>query len=412
MTLIVQKFGGTSVGTLERIQHIANKIIQTRGQGHDVVVVVSAMSGETDRLIKLAKSIHADPAPREYAALLATGEQVSIALLSMALMAQGCLARSYTGAQLQIFTDNNYKKGRIGAIECKTLRNDLGLGYVPVIAGFQGVTEDGDITTLGRGGSDTTAVAIAAALEADECQIYTDVDGIYTADPRIVTKATRLDEIAFEEMFELASLGAKVVQQRAVEFAGQYQVPMRVLSSFTDGPGTLVSFAQKSQGQSHVTGIAFSRNEASFTLRGLVHKPEVVGDILATFAAEQIEIDMFQQVLGQNNLDIAFITPREDYSKVLAVLNAIKQGVKIDSIIGDAKIAKISLVGVGLRSHPAIMSTLFKCFSSHGVKTHFVSTSEIRVSVVVDETDMERCMQALHTAYGLDETGIREYQLT
>lgn len=412
MALIVQKFGGTSVGTLERIQHIAGKIIQTRSQGHEVVVVVSAMSGETDRLINLAKSIHADPEPREYAALLATGEQVSIALLSMALMAQGCLARSYTGSQVQIHTDNNYKKGRIAAIECQALRSDLTAGYVPVVAGFQGVAENGDITTLGRGGSDTTAVAIAAALKADECQIYTDVDGIYTADPKMVPKAGRLDKILFEEMFELSSLGAKVVQQRAVEFAGQYQVPLRVLSSFVDGPGTLVNFMEKNKDQTHVTGIAFSRNEASFTLHGLSHQPEIIGEILATLAAQQIEIDMFQQVPLQNNLDVAFITPREDYAKVLAVLESMKQTMPIGSIIGNQNIAKISLVGVGLRSHPAIISTLFKCFSTQGIKTHLVSTSEIRVSVAVEENDMERGMQALHTAYGLDETGVIEYQLT
>lgn len=409
MALIVQKFGGTSVGTLERIQHIAGKIIQTRSQGHEVVVVVSAMSGETDRLINLAKSIHADPEPREYAALLATGEQVSIALLSMALMAQGCPARSYTGSQVQIHTDNNYKKGRIAAIECQSLRSDLTAGYVPVVAGFQGVAENGDITTLGRGGSDTTAVAIAAALKADECQIYTDVDGIYTADPKVVPSAGRLNTIAFEEMFELSSLGAKVVQQRAIEFAGLYQVPLRVLSSFVDGQGTLVSFTEKSKGQTHVTGIAFSRSEASFTVHGLSHQPEVIGEILAAMAAQQIEIDMFQQVPMQDKLDVAFITSREDYAKVLAVFDAMKQTVPLKSISGNQNIAKISLVGVGLRSHPAIISTLFKCFSAHGIKTHLVSASEMRVSVVVEENDMERGMRVLHTAYGLDEAGVREF---
>ncbi len=404
MALIVQKFGGTSVGTLERIQHIAGKIIQTRSQGHDVVVVVSAMNGETDRLISLAKSIHTDPEPREYAALLATGEQVSIALLSMTLMAKGCLARSYTGAQVQIRTDNNYKKARIAAIECQILRSDLTAGYVPVIAGFQGVTEHGDITTLGRGGSDTTAVALAAALKADECQIYTDVDGIYTADPKIVPQAGRLDKIAFEEMLELSSLGAKVVQQRAVEFAGQYQVPLRVLSSFVDGPGTLVSFTEKGGAvNANVTGLALSCQEASFTVRGLPHQPAVIAEILALLTSQQIEIDMFQQVPMQDHVDVSFIAPRDDYAKVFAALSAKKEALKFNSIAGDTKIAKISLVGVGLRSHPAIISTLFKCFSSHGIKTLLVSTSEIRVSVVVEESDMERGMRALHTAYGLDE---------
>lgn len=403
MALIIQKFGGTSVGNLERIQHVASKILQTRSQGHDVVVVVSAMSGETDRLITLAKSIQEQPNQREYAVLLATGEQAAIALLTMALMAQGAHARSYTGGQAQIHTDFNHKKARILAINCHALRQDLTAGCIPVIAGFQGIAENGDITTLGRGGSDTTAVALAAALKADECQIYTDVDGIYTADPNVVPKAQRLDTITFEEMLELSSLGAKVVQQRAVEFAGKYQVPLRVLSSFVDGPGTLVNFTEKGMGHPIITGIACNRFEACLTLNAIPQQPDGMAEIVAKLANEHIEIDMLaQRSANARTFDLTFTLSREEYPKALAILEEQSRALKAGKVEGNTKIAKISLVGVGLRSHPAIIGTLYKCFGSQNIGVQLVSTSEIKVSAVVEEAQVEQGVRALHSAYGLD----------
>lgn len=408
MALIVQKFGGTSVGTLERIQQVATKIAQTRAQGHDVVAVVSAMSGETDRLINLAKAVQSEPDSREYAALVATGEQVSTALLALVLQSKGCAARSYTGGQAQIHTDDNHKKARILAIDAEPLRRELNAGYVPVVAGFQGIADNGDITTLGRGGSDTTAVAIAAALDADECQIFTDVEGIYTADPRIVPKAHMLSSISFEEMLEFSSLGAKVIQQRAVEFAGQHQVPLRVLSSFADGTGTLITFNNKNNVQPLVTGIAGSGREAQITIRRESQEPEVLAEILSLLAKELIEIDIFQQRATAEAVDLTFTMARDDYAKAWMILHPLMNELKMSHILGDEKISKISLVGLGLRSHPAIISTLFKCFGRYKIVTHLVSSSETRVSVVIEENDMERSMRALHTAYGLDDTGVEE----
>lgn len=404
MALIVQKFGGTSVGSLERIQHVATKITQTRAEGHDVVVVVSAMSGETDRLINLAKSIQETPDQREYAVLLATGEQAAIALLTMALMAKGCTARSYTGQQAQIQTDSNHKKARILAINCHALQQDLSVGCVPVVAGFQGIAENGDVTTLGRGGSDTTAVALAAALKADECQIFTDVNGIYTADPKIVSQAKRLDQITFDEMLELSSLGAKVVQQRAVEFAGKYKVPLRVLSSFVDGPGTLVSFREKGVQHPIVTGIAGNRYEARLSFNNIPKKPNSIADIVAKLANEHIEIDMLIQLNATpDTTNFTFTVSQEDYPKALTILEQEAKTHKGSLVEGDTKIAKISLVGVGLRSHPAIIGTLYKCFSAQNIGVQLISTSEIKVSAVIEEKHLETGMRALHKDYGLDD---------
>lgn len=405
MSLIVQKFGGTSVGSLERIREVAAKVIQTRNEGHDVVVVVSAMSGETDHLINLAKAIQEQPNPREYAVLLATGEQVSIALLTMALTAQGCSARSYTGSQAHILTDGSYDKARILSIDCQTLREDLAAGCIPVVAGFQGVAENGDITTLGRGGSDTTAVALAAALKADECQIYTDVDGVYTADPRVVPSARRLERVTFEEMLELASVGAKVVQQRAVEFAGKRHVPLRVLSSYVDGPGTLVTFNEKSVDNPVVTGIACNRQEARLFLNSIPQHPEIVANILAELDKKQIEIDMMVQqasATAKDHIDFSFTLSRDEYGKAYTILQKLAHNINASKVVGDTSVAKISLVGIGLRSHPAIIGTLFNCFSSQNIVAQLVSTSEIRVSVLIEEKYLERGVRALHSAYGLE----------
>lgn len=410
MALIVQKYGGTSVGDLEKIQQVAAKIMQARAAGHEVVVVVSAMSGETDRLINLAKAVHSNPDSREYAVLVATGEQVSIALLTMALVAQGCPARSFTGAQAQICTDNQHKKARILAIDCQELRNALAAGQVPVVAGFQGVSAEGDITTLGRGGSDTTAVALAAALKADECQIYTDVEGVYTADPRLVPKAQCLDRIAFEEMLEFAGLGAKVLQQRAVEFAGKYQVPLRVLSTFTEGSGTLINFTEQGMEQALVKGIAVSHQQARLTVSGMSPQhPKMAAEILAALDAAQIDVDMLaHQIITPERMDFTFSLLRDDYDKALTILSQQMQQHDTRDVLGDTKVAKLSLVGVGLRAHPAIISTLFKTLGSQGIPISLVSTSEIRVSVLIDEKHVGHGVQALHTAYGLDGSGIKE----
>jgi len=405
MALIVQKFGGTSVGDIERIQRVAQKIKQTRAQGHDVVVVVSAMNGETDRLINLAKSVNAEPDPREYAALVAAGEQVSITLLTLALIAQGCPARSYTGAQAHIRTDSHHKKARILAIDETILQADLAAGIVPVVAGFQGISPEGDITTLGRGGSDTTAVAIAAVLHADECQIYTDVDGVYTADPKVVPQAQRLEQVSFAEMLELASLGAKVIQQRAVEFAGKYQVPVRVLSSFQEGPGTLISFtAPEGMEQPLITGVVANSQIAKFTLHGLPQCANIVAETITALNDEKIEVDMLSQQTTFNKLiDLAFTVSHEDYSRTLFITQKLGQKNQVKEIVSHTEIAKLSLVGVGLRSHPAIIRTLFKILGTHTIPVHLITTSELKASVLVNEIDLERGARALHTAFGLDK---------
>ncbi|MCR4300054.1 MAG: aspartate kinase [Sulfuricaulis sp.] len=405
MALIVQKYGGTSVGNPERINAVADKVARMRKQGDELVIVVSAMSGETDRLLKLAKTINADPPPRELDVLLATGEQATIALLAMALEKIGCPARSYTGHQVHIRTDSVYGKARILDIDESRVRDDLKKGRVVVIAGFQGVDEDGNITTLGRGGSDTTAVAMAAALKADECQIYTDVDGVYTTDPRIVPQARRLDRITFEEMLELASLGSKVLQLRSVEFAGKYKVPLRVLSSFEEGPGTLISYEEKIMEAPVISGIAFNRDEAKLTIRGVPDKPGIAARILDEIGKASINVDMIVQNVGADGTtDFTFTVHRGDYKNSLDILKRVAQELKAREVTGDDKIVKISIVGVGMRSHAGIASQMFKTLAGEGINIQMISTSEIKISVVVDEKYLELGVRALHGAFGLEKS--------
>ena len=404
MALIVQKYGGTSVGGPERINAVAEKVARMRKAGDDLVIVVSAMSGETDRLIKLAKAIHSDPSPRELDVLLATGEQTTIALLSMALEKIGCPARSYTGFQVHIRTDNVYGKARILDIDESRVRDDLKKGRVVVVAGFQGVDQDGNITTLGRGGSDTTGVAMAAALKADECQIYTDVDGVYTTDPRIVPQARRLDRITFEEMLELASLGSKVLQIRSVEFAGKYRVPLRVLSSFEEGPGTLITYEESEMEAPLISGIAFNRDEAKLTIRGVPDKPGIAARILGEIGKANINVDMIvQNVAADDTTDFTFTVHRGEYKKALEVLQRVAKDLKAREVQGDDKIVKISIVGVGMRSHAGIASQMFKTLADEGINIQMISTSEIKVSVVVEEKYLELGVRALHSAFGLDK---------
>jgi aspartate kinase len=405
MALIVQKYGGTSVGSIERIQAVAERVKRWRDRGDQVVVVVSAMSGETDRLIKLAKQLQERPEPRELDVLLSTGEQVTIALLSMALAAQGCPARSYTGAQVHILTDSAHNKARIRDIDAARVRADLDAGRVVVVAGFQGIDEQGDITTLGRGGSDTSAVAIAAALKADECQIYTDVDGVYTTDPRVEPRARKLDRITFEEMLEMASLGSKVLQIRSVEFAGKYRVPLRVLSSFEEGEGTLISFEDNDVEDAKISGIAFSRDEAKLTVLGVPDQPGVAHRILGPIAEANIEVDMIVQNVGADGstTDFTFTVHRNDYAPALEILQRTASDLGARQVTGDASIVKISLVGVGMRSHAGIASQMFASLAKEGINIRMISTSEIKISVVVDEKYLELGVRTLHEAFGLDQ---------
>ena len=404
MALIVQKYGGTSVGNPERIQAVAERVKRFRGQGHDVVVVVSAMSGVTDSLIKLAKSMHGDPPARELDVLLATGEQQTIALLAMSLDKIGCPALSYTGYQVHIRTDSAFGKARIMQIDEKRIHEDLKKGLVVVVAGFQGVDEDGNITTLGRGGSDTTAVALAAALKADECQIYTDVDGVYTTDPRIVPQARRLDRITFEEMLEMASLGSKVLQIRSVEFAGKYRVPLRVLSSFEEGPGTLITYEENEMEAPLISGIAFNRDEAKLTIRGVPDKPGIAAHILGEIGKVNINVDMIVQNVGADGTtDFTFTVHRGDYKKSMDILKRVSQELKAREVTGDDKIVKISVVGVGMRSHAGIAGQMFKTLADEGINIQMISTSEIKISVVVEEKYLELGVRALHTAFGLEK---------
>ncbi|MBV5308127.1 aspartate kinase [Chromatium okenii] len=406
MALIVQKYGGTSVGSVERINAVADRVKRWVEQGHQLVVVLSAMSGETDRLLGLAKQIQVRPEPRELDVLLSTGEQVTIALLSMALTAQGCPARSYTGGQVHILTDSAHNKARIRDIDAARVRADLDAGRVVVVAGFQGIDEHGDITTLGRGGSDTSAVAIAAALKADECQIYTDVDGVYTTDPRVEPRARKLDRITFEEMLEMASLGSKVLQIRSVEFAGKYQVPLRVLSSFIDGEGTLITFEEENVEDAKISGIAFSRDEAKLTVLGVPDQPGVAHQILGPIAAANIEVDMIIQNVGaqEATTDFTFTVHRNDYARALEILDAMAHTLGARQVLGDAKIVKISLVGVGMRSHAGIASQMFGCLAKEGINIRMISTSEIKISVVIDEKYLELGVRTLHEAFGLEHS--------
>lgn len=411
MALIVQKFGGTSVGSVERIQHVADKVLAARQQGHDVVVVLSAMSGETDRLIQLAKSVHEEPNSREYDMLVSTGEQVSICMLSIALLARGCPARSLTGLQAGIKTDSAHKKARIVDINPARLQAELKEGRVPVVAGFQGFDEHGNITTLGRGGSDTTAVALAAALKAHECQIYTDVDGVYTTDPRVVPEARRLDRITFEEMLELASLGAKVLQIRAVEFAGKYNVPVRVLSTFEDGPGTLIAFEDTRMEQPLVSGIAFDRNQAKITIRGVPDRPGIARFILGAVSEADIDVDMIVQNVPSfdKTIDFSFTVLRDDYKNAIGIMEEVAAELEAKEVLGDDKIAKLSIVGVGMKSHAGVATRMFQALGDEGINIHLISTSEIKISVVVSEKYTELGARTLHSTFGLDVPPLDEY---
>ncbi|MBD9414907.1 aspartate kinase [Pseudomonas sp. PDM16] len=405
MALIVQKFGGTSVGTVDRIQQVADKVKKFRENGDDIVVVVSAMSGETNRLIDLAKQVSdGQPIPRELDVMVSTGEQVTIALLAMALIKRGVPAVSYTGNQVRILTDNSHTKARILQIDDQKIRADLKAGRVVVVAGFQGVDDEGNITTLGRGGSDTTGVALAAALKADECQIYTDVDGVYTTDPRVVPRAQRLDKITFEEMLEMASLGSKVLQIRSVEFAGKYNVPLRVLHSFQEGPGTLITLdEEESMEQPIISGIAFNRDEAKLTIRGVPDIPGVAFKILGPISAANIEVDMIvQNVAHDNTTDFTFTVHRNDYSNAMGVLENTARELGAREVVGDTDIAKVSIVGVGMRSHAGVASRMFEALAKETINIQMISTSEIKVSVVIEEKYLELAVRALHTAFELD----------
>lgn len=406
MALIVQKYGGTSVGSTERIKNIARRIAVWKNKGCDLVVVVSAMAGETNRLIALAKDVQTHPEPRELDVMVSTGEQVTIALLSMALMELGVKARSYTGAQVKILTDSAHTRARILSIDEQRIKADLEEGCVVVVAGFQGMDEQGNITTLGRGGSDTTGVALAAALKADECQIYTDVDGVYTTDPRIVPEARRMKTVTFEEMLEMASLGSKVLQIRSVEFAGKYNVRLRVLSSFEEeSEGTLITFEDdRTMEQAVISGIAFSRDEAKITILGVPDKPGIAYQILGPIGDAEIDVDMIVQNVGHDGLtDFSFTVNRNDYKKTLTILEPIIKHIQARGVASGDRIAKVSAVGVGMRSHAGIASTMFRTLAEEGINIEMISTSEIKISVVIDEKYMELAVRALHRAFNLDQ---------
>jgi len=413
MALIVQKYGGTSVGTTDRIKNVARRVAHYHGQGHQVVVVVSAMSGETNRLLGLAKEISATPDPRELDVIAATGEQVTIGLLAIALQHLGMKARSYTGGQVRVLTDSAFTKARILSIDEGNMRRDLDAGCIVIVAGFQGVDADGNITTLGRGGSDTSGVALAAALKADECQIYTDVDGVYTTDPRIVPEARRLDTVTFEEMLEMASLGSKVLQIRSVEFAGKYKVKLRVLSSFDDpevtGTGTLITFEEDdTMEQAIISGIAFNRDEAKISVMGVPDKPGIAYSILGPVAAANLDVDMIVQNIGASGYtDFSFTVNRSEYAKTLEVLEKARgQQFTAREIIGDNKICKVSVVGIGMRSHVGIASIMFKALADEGINIQMISTSEIKISVVIDEKYLELAVRVLHKAFELDQAPV------
>jgi aspartate kinase len=404
MALLVQKYGGTSVGSLERIQGVADKVIQYRKQGHDVVVVVSAMSGETDRLLKMAKEISKRPAPREMDVLLTTGEQVTIALLCIALEERGMPARSYTGGQVRILTDSAHTKARIRQIDDHRIREDLKAGRVVVVAGFQGVDEQGNLTTLGRGGSDTTGVALAAALKADECQIFTDVDGVYTTDPRIEPKARRLEKITFEEMLEMASQGSKVLQIRSVEFAGKYRVPLRVLHTFKEGPGTLITLEEEGVEAPLISGIAFNKDEAQITVMGVPDKPGIAHAILGPIGEANIEVDMIVQNVGADgSTDFTFTVHRNDHERALDIARGVARALGARQVNGAADIVKVSMVGVGMRSHAGIAAQMFGVLAKEGINIRMISTSEIKVAVVIEEHRLDQAVRALHKAFDLEQ---------
>jgi len=413
MALIVQKFGGTSVGSIERIKNTATRVAKWKAAGHDIIVVPSAMSGETNRLLGLAREIQDHPDAREADVVAATGEQVTIGLLAMALIKAGVTARSYTGAQVKVLTDSAFTKARIRDIDQHRLRADLAAGVVPVVAGFQGVDEEGNVTTLGRGGSDTSAVALAAALRASECQIYTDVDGVYTTDPRIVPQARRLTKITFEEMLEMASLGSKVLQIRSVEFAGKYKVPLRVLSSLTDPllpvqqeaqSGTLITYEEDDKmEQAIISGIAFSRDEAKITVMSVPDRPGIAYAILGPIADANIDVDMIIQNASEEGLtDFSFTVHRSDFNKAMEISRKVQAHIAAKDLVGDSRVCKVSIVGVGMRSHVGIASQMFRTLAEEGINIQMISTSEIKISVVVDEKYMELAVRVLHKAFGLE----------
>ena len=417
MALIVQKFGGTSVGSVERIRNVAKRVAKWRAAGHDVVVVPSAMSGETNRLIALAKELQPNSDPRELDVVASTGEQVTVGLLAMALIEAGCRARSYTGWQVRVLTDSAFTRARIDTIDDARLRADLAAGIVPVVAGFQGIDPEGNITTLGRGGSDTSAVALAAALKADECQIFTDVDGVYTTDPRIVPEARRLTTVTFEEMLEMASLGSKVLQIRSVEFAGKFKVPTRVLSSLTDPmlsveeeakAGTLITFEEDphmAMEQAVISGVAAQRDEAKVTVHGVPDRPGVAYAILGPIADANINVDVIvQNVSHDGSTDLSFTVPRADLTKTLKILREqVQPHIKCKDVSGDDRIAKVSVVGLGMRSHAGIAAQMFRTLAEEGINIQMISTSEIKISVVVEEKYIELAVRVLHNAFALDK---------
>ena len=417
MALIVQKYGGTSMGSIDRIKNVAKRVKRWHDNGHQIVVVVSAMSGETNRLIDLARQISHEPDPREYDQMVSTGEQVSISLLAMAIKELGVGARSFTGRQVAIKTDGAHNKARIESIEDKNIREQLDAGNVVIVAGFQGMDEQGNATTLGRGGSDTTGVAIAASLGADECQIYTDVDGVYTTDPRVTSKAKKLEKITFEEMLEMASLGSKILQIRSVEFAGKYGVPLRVLSSFdddTDGSfdqdfqdnvGTLITIDEgDNMEQAIISGIAFNRDEAKIVVRDVPDHPGIASAILSPIGRANIEIDMIVQNVSTNGMtDFSFTVNRTDMEKTIKVLNdEVKNEIGAKEVFGNSDVVKVSLVGVGMRSHAGVASTMFQTLAENNINIQMISTSEIKVSVLIQEQHLEKAVKSLHTAFGLD----------
>jgi aspartate kinase len=405
MSLIVQKFGGSSVGDIDRIKRVTHIVAKTRAAGHDVVVVVSAMEGETDRLLNLAGEAVLEPNAREMDALVATGEQVSAALLSMSLISLQCPARSYTGSQVMIETKGSHRKAIIKDIKTDNLLADLSEGRVPVVTGFQGINADGHITTIGRGGSDITAVTLAAALKADECQVYTDVDGIYTSDPQVVKEARLLSQITFDEMIELAALGAKVLHSQAVKFAHRYRVPLRVLSTFKDGEGTLLTFADEEHLMPTVSGIAFDPNQAKLTIIGLPSSSKTLSQVMSALNQADIDVDMMIQNVpsSQMQLDFSFTVPREAYPKALTVTESIAKVLSAQAVHGDDKIAKLSIVGLGMKSHAGAASKMLQTLAEEGIATHLISSSEIKISAVVDEKYLELGARALHAAFDLEK---------
>ncbi len=410
MSIIVQKYGGTSVGSIKRIQHVADTVIKTCQAGHDVIVVVSAMGGDTDKLIQLAKQAVDNPDPREYDVLVSTGEQVSMSLLAMVLIHRGFPAVSFNGLQAGITTDSLHSKSHIEDVDTRPISQELAKGNIVVVAGFQGCNNRHEITTLGRGGSDTTAVALAAAFDAQECQIYTDVDGVYTTDPRMVSSAKLLSKITFEEMLEMAWLGAKVLQTRAVRYAGKFKVPLRVLSSFKEGPGTLITYEEHSMENPVVSGIAFNRSEAKITLFGVPRINTVSSEIMTPITEANIDVDMILQNQSEGDtFDFTFTVNREEYQKALAIIEQVGKKMGVRSINGNNKIAKLSIIGVGMRSHPGVANTMFATLAKEGIMIHLIATSEIKTSVVVDEKYLELGVRALHSAFNLDSDPKEEF---